>query len=288
MAIEAVMVTEWWGWLRDRLRYDGDTGKLYWITGNRNHIGHEAGTIGAKGLRYVRFRRDGKSLTLPASAIVWYLCTDEWPNVPLYHLDYNPDNNRIGNLSQENQATNKIRSNADWILERASEGDSASNIAKQLGVSNVPILDFFREHQLSICRNGGIYQDLPTEEIIRKYKVDKIHGRELARQYGCSLGVIQDLLMRNNIEANRARDYLDTLEDENLFEIVDTEAKAYLLGLIATDGSLYPSSMRNFLRLTLTDHQLVLDAAMLIGWKGNIEYKPPYRLRDNGREYRLF
>lgn len=69
--------------------------------------------------------------------------------------------------------TKKIRTNIDseYVFRRASEGTSALQISKELGCSRTPIITFFQQNGLAFKKK--VY-NLPADEVIRKYKEEKI------------------------------------------------------------------------------------------------------------------
>ena len=93
------------------LRYDADTGLLYWTV----HIyrikkpGDLAGHMNTRGYIEVRYNRK----TYQAHRIAWYLYTGIDPgDMMVEHIDTNSTNNRISNLrlaTAKNNATNKSK-----------------------------------------------------------------------------------------------------------------------------------------------------------------------------------
>lgn len=97
-------------YLRQRLRYEPDTGKLYWrdYAGatrrwNSRYAGTEAlGTINATGHKYGSF--DGCKIR--AHRVVWALHHGEWPAGEIDHINQRPADNRIENLRSVDRKTN--------------------------------------------------------------------------------------------------------------------------------------------------------------------------------------
>ena len=72
------------------------------------------------------------------------------------------------------------------------------------------------------------------EEIL--LKSDRFTAKQLAEQYGCSRSTILKIWMDNNYHKQPGFSYY---VNDNYFSIIDTPNKAYVAGLIASDGNLY-------------------------------------------------
>lgn len=89
-------------YLRQRLRYEPETGKLYWKAHeshprgwNSRWAGREAFTA-VRNTGYKHGRLDG--VAYQAHRVVWALVHGEWPGDQIDHIDHDPTNNRIANL----------------------------------------------------------------------------------------------------------------------------------------------------------------------------------------------
>lgn len=94
--------------LREMLRYNAETGRLFWKTRplssfatehagkvwNSHFVGAEAGSIHTDGYRHVEIGRR-KFLS---HRIVWALVYGVWPEGFIDHIDHNRMNNKISNL----------------------------------------------------------------------------------------------------------------------------------------------------------------------------------------------
>lgn len=84
--------------IKECLRYEAETGKLFWRVPIYRSIkvGDEAGGVrGGRGYLYVGL--DGASLT--AQRVAWALQTGEWPSGKIYFRDRNPRNIQFSNLA---------------------------------------------------------------------------------------------------------------------------------------------------------------------------------------------
>jgi hypothetical protein len=96
-------------YLRQRLRYEPETGKLYWrehpnmpTHWNTRYAGTEAFTANFKGYRHGTFDY-GRYL---AHRVAWALHHGHWPDNTLDHVNHDPADNRIENLRQVSQSDN--------------------------------------------------------------------------------------------------------------------------------------------------------------------------------------
>ena len=91
--------------LRQLLRYDPDTGKLYWKerTSNRIKIGEEASTVNAYGYVVIGVLKH----RLPAHRIAWAIYYNEWPTQEVDHINGDRSDNSIKNLRNVSSVQNK-------------------------------------------------------------------------------------------------------------------------------------------------------------------------------------
>lgn len=85
--------------LRELVRYDPETGKLYWLPGvpNNSYAGKEAFTAVSDGGRRVGMVR---GRMYKAHQVCWALHYGVWPAGIVDHKDRDRGNNRIGNLRE--------------------------------------------------------------------------------------------------------------------------------------------------------------------------------------------
>lgn len=90
--------------ISDYLRYDPETGKLYWKkrTGTKTTVGKEAGNVSPKGYIRVRF----KGTSYQAHRIIWMIVYKEVPDTDIDHADLDKSNNRLSNLRLASRGQN--------------------------------------------------------------------------------------------------------------------------------------------------------------------------------------
>lgn len=89
--------------LKELLRYEPETGKLYWIAGHCRKIrpGAEAGKSGTN---YLKVAVDKTQLKV--HRVAWVLAHGRWPPHYLDHIDGNRKNNILSNLREATRSEN--------------------------------------------------------------------------------------------------------------------------------------------------------------------------------------
>ena len=107
--------------------------------------------------------------------------------------------------------------------------------------------------------------------------------KDIASSFHCRVTKITDILHNAGIRTNNEGKYLNRLVNTTYFDVIDSEAKAYLLGFITADGSVGVRAGRGFgktLRLELQESdESILD---LLSDELNIKSKKYYR-NKNGK-----
>jgi intein-encoded DNA endonuclease-like protein len=115
--------------------------------------------------------------------------------------------------------------------------------------------------------------DLPKSVVIEYYNNGE-SCYKIATRFNCSPKTIHNFLTKNGIDTNRRPNfYRKNQFNERYFETIDTEDKAYFLGLIYSDGCLY----KNILSISLVqDDSYILDTLKTyIGSTTNLYSLPP-------------
>ena len=114
--------------------------------------------------------------------------------------------------------------------------------------------------------NVAINEYLNTPEIVRSLT-------KLGRKYGIKRQTLAKHLKERNIEIINQQNRCQV--DENIFNIIDTEEKAYWLGFLYADGNI--SSIGNRLELNLA----LKDLDHMIKFKNFLKYDGDIRLETN-------
>lgn len=84
--------------------------------------------------------------------------------------------------------------------------------------------------------NGGYdFWDKEKDKILSLYFQDNLSSNEIGKLYGCYGSTILNQFRRWNIKTKRRYNSIYNV-DEDFFSIIDTEEKAYWLGLLFADG----------------------------------------------------
>lgn len=164
--------------LESRLRYDPETGFIYWREGERR-AGNRAFTYKSKrGYLVTTFRgRDGET-TLSAHRVAWALHYGEWPSGQIDHINGDRTDNRIVNLrdvvNAENAKNSAMNSNN-------TSGVNGVYLHRQTGKWCAQINAFGKTVGL------GLFKEMADAIIARKAAervlgYSKNHGRKAATQ----------------------------------------------------------------------------------------------------------
>lgn len=119
------------------------------------------------------------------------------------------------------------------IIERYSKGDTAVDIAKDIGLSNSTISRFVKK--IGISRGYQSKHTLDIEQdVVKDFQENNLYCKDLAKKYKVDEHTIYKILDKYNIK--RQTGY-HTKCDTTYFEQINNPHKAYLLGFITADGA---------------------------------------------------
>lgn len=120
------------------------------------------------------------------------------------------------NIKLRNHGRSIIRLDNNLIAEMYKNGKDSNNIAKEFNCSPQTILNRLKEMNIKIketkLKKGLIPKwtlNLPEEEIIRMYSIDKLSPRKISLIFKCSQHPIIDILKKNKITPHKIKDYVD-------------------------------------------------------------------------------
>lgn len=146
----------------------------------------------------------------------------------------------------------KVKNNINKVKELYDQGWSANKIAKELNCGKSSVLKMMKHYNMSTAhlsdhRNDPLVNH--TQEIINLYEQGK-STCDIAKIYNAAQASVWQLLKNNNIEMNQHIKY-DV--DLNYFNKIDTNTKAWVLGLFYTDGN----NRENGIRIEMTDKDII-------------------------------
>ena|SRR3990167_3016438 len=126
-----------------------------------------------------------------------------------------------------------------FIKNGFSNGISCIKISKRLQVSESTIIKFLRENNFDTSKNRNVWKGkgLLREKINEIYSMYSkgLSIENISKKLNCAEETLRRLLIKNNIKIRKqGQKYLC---NENFFEIINNENKAYFLGLMYADGN---------------------------------------------------
>jgi hypothetical protein len=130
-------------------------------------------------------------------------------------------------------------------------------------------------------------RNLELEKKIVNDNVNGTNNKELCLKYYRKRGSIQKILIRNNIPLRNGCDVTKIYKiNENYFEKIDNQDKAYILGLLFSDGNIFNNTVK--INLIKTDTQILYDIANKIYYDNKFQItflKEVEKIWKNGKTY---
>lgn len=132
-------------------------------------------------------------------------------------------------------AKNKIYKQEDisHIIKRYQEGDSCTQLGQIYGVGTNTISRLLKRNNINVVNRQNLvsYTD---EEIINDYCNLGLNLSQIAKNRNTTIPLLSKKLRAHGIDIINYQN--ETKFNENIFDIIDTEEKAYWLGFIYADG----------------------------------------------------
>lgn len=127
--------------------------------------------------------------------------------------------------------------NSEAIIAMYKKGFTIKDVSKKFDINQSTLSKFLKDNNIDIvhfdCIN--VSEDIQNE-IVNKYK-NHISGINIAKQYDINSNTVYKILKNHNVQIRNDREKSLLYElDENYFEKIDSEHKAYWLGFIYADG----------------------------------------------------
>lgn len=126
------------------------------------------------------------------------------------------------------------------------------------------------------------------EEIIEMYVVERMSTPEIGKKFGCGYGAILKVLNENNIPIRSMSDAKREYPiDEHFFDVIDTEQKAYILGMLYADGYNNEATRKVKLSLHTKDEKIVGQIRDIISPSRPLYYYTKDRINKKGEKITL-
>ena len=130
------------------------------------------------------------------------------------------------------------------IIEDYLEGETVKQIASKYNYRNPDVSQILKE--------AGVFQRgakkrlgrTKEQEVCDLYQKGNCNMKTLAQKYKTSSHIIKTILVKNNIPINSYKNRHKNIGlQEDYFEVIDSELKAYLLGFIFADGCVHKNEL---------------------------------------------
>ena len=162
-------------------------------------------------------------------------------------------NVHIRTISEQKQkVTNKMIEN--FISAYVNEKLTIPKISKRYNISNSTILKYLNNNNIAI--HGRSISKETEEKIISLYK-SGLSENEISKITDIARLTIRKALKRNNVHIRDNTEHRTYSVDETYFDNIDTQNKAYVLGLLYADGNVSKTKYRLQLSLQERDKHIL-------------------------------
>lgn len=141
------------------------------------------------------------------------------------------------------------------------------------------ISEILKDNGISVDRSrGSVIRDDQYATIYDMYYNKKLKIEEIGRAFGVSRSAVINFLRRKSHIIRKRKDYHKYPLDESFFEVIDTEAKAYFLGLLFADGNV--NRKTSLVSITLQE----LDKDILERFKFHLKYECPLSFTQSKKD----
>ena len=110
-----------------------------------------------------------------------------------------------------------------------------------------------------------------SDEIIKMYE-SGLSYYKISTIIGCSTSRIQQLINKSNIKIRTPTDYRKYKINEKFFDEIDSEEKAYFLGILFADGYNSTDNMEIVISLQENDVDILYKLKNIIGYTGDLKF----------------
>lgn len=131
---------------------------------------------------------------------------------------------------------------------------------------------------------------LEKQEIIRLFTIEKLNPTAIGRIVGRGNWTISQFLKRNGYKTpNSSKSHRTYKINEDFFDVIDTEEKAYVLGFLYADGCNYEPKNTILINLKYTDKEILekISSLLYVEYK-ELKYKIPKNTGHNTQPQYMF
>lgn len=153
------------------------------------------------------------------------------------------------------------------IVEQYESGKSATKISKEMGISLYNVLKHLKHEGVNVYNKQNEVK-WNVNDFVDLY--NKGYSLvEIGKHFNLSTATVSNALKKINFKVVNKQN--ETKFNENVFDVIDSEEKAYWLGFIYADG--YVSSGRNTFELSLglKDKNHLLKFARFMSYENNVK-----------------
>lgn len=153
------------------------------------------------------------------------------------------------------------------IVEQYESGKSATKISKETGISLYNVLKHLKHEGVNVYNKKNEVK-WNVNDFVDLY--NKGYSLvEIGKQFNLSTATVSNALKKINFKVVNKQN--ETKFNENVFDVIDSEEKAYWLGFIYADG--YVSNSRNTFELSLglKDKNHLLKFARFMSYENNVK-----------------
>ena len=159
------------------------------------------------------------------------------------------------------------------IIDRYNQGMATRSLSKEFGISEKYLNKILIDNNIKTRKRNRKGLDDRKEEIINLYK-EGLRSNQISKKLNIPATSLRRKMSEIGLDINEDRlppNYKITYGvNENFFERIDSEEKAYTLGIMYADGCVY----KNTMIIGVTDKEIVENIKKFMKYEGFIkEYK---------------
>ncbi len=155
--------------------------------------------------------------------------------------------------------------NEQEVIRQYLEGISLKEITKNNNINKSTIYDILKRNEIHKRRNSKI----PEEEIIKLYSEGLTDSAKISRILKCDDSGVYYHIKKLGLKSIPINNRLDV--NQSFFKNIDTEDKAYCLGLMYSDGCVYIDKKNQyFIKLQMCDLDIIEKFKKALDYTGKI------------------